>query len=85
MCDSVSHALKASKMTLPRIYMNENNAVKVNVTWSVDFAKIRTVFLTYICNDSSDRVVLSDYDSSSITLRGSTNQYIGASLTVLYE
>lgn len=72
-------------MTLPRIYMNENNAVKVNVTWSVDFAKIRAVFLTYICNDSSDRVVLSDYDSSSITLRGSTNQYIRASLTVLHE
>lgn len=72
-------------MTLPRIYIGENTATKVSVSWNVDFAKIKAVFLTYICNDSNDRVVLSDYDSSSITLRGSTKQYIGASLTILHE
>ena len=83
--DSVSQALKTSKMTLPRIYIGENTATKVSVSWNVDFAKIKAVFLTYVCNDSSDRIVLSDYDASSITLRGSIKQYIGASLTVLHE
>lgn len=83
--DSVSRALKTSKMTLPRIYIGENTATKVSVSWNVDFAKIKAVFLTYVCNDSSDRIVLSDYDASSITLRGSIKQYIGASLTVLHE
>ena len=72
-------------MTLPRIYIGENTATKVSVSWNVDFAKIKAVLLTYVCNDSSDRIVLSDYDASSITLRGSTKQYIGASLTVLHE
>lgn len=72
-------------MTLPRIYIGENTATKVNVSWGVDFAKIKAVFLTYVCNDASDRIVLSDYDSSSITLRGSIKQYIGASLTILHE
>ena len=83
--DSVSQALKTSKITLPRIYIGENAATKVSVSWNVDFAKIKAVFLTYVCNDSSDRIVLSDYDASSITLRGSVKQYIGASLTVLHE
>ena len=83
--DSVSLALKTSKMTLPRIYIGENTATKVNVSWSVDFARIKAVLLTYVCNDASDRIVLSDYDSSSITLRGSIKQYIGASLTILHE
>lgn len=83
--DSVSQALKTSKMTLPRIYIGENTATKVSVSWNVDFAKIKAVLLTYVCNDSSDRIVLSDYDASSITLRGSIKQYIGASLTVLHE
>mgnify|MGYP002560436453 CR=1 FL=1 len=83
--DSVSRALKTSKMTLPRIYIGENTATKVSVSWNVDFAKIKAVLLTYVCNDSSDRIVLSDYDASSITLRGSIKQYIGASLTVLHE
>ena len=83
--DSVSQALKTSKMTLPRIYIGENTATKVSVSWNVDFAKIKAVFLTYVCNDSSDRIVLSDYDANSITLRGSIKQYIGASLTVLHE
>ena len=55
------------------------------MSWSVDFARIKAVFLTYVCNDASDRIVLSDYDSSSITLRGSIKQYIGASLTILHE
>lgn len=82
---SVSQALKTSKMTLPRIYIGENTATKVSVSWNVDFAKIKSVFLTYVCNDSSDRIVLSGYDASSITLRGSIKQYIGASLTVLHE
>ena len=77
--------MKTSKLTLPRIYIGENTATKVSVSWSVDFAKIKAVFLTYICNDSSDRIVLSDYDANSITLRGSIKQYIGASLTVLHE
>lgn len=83
--DSVSCALKTSKMTLPRIYIGENTATKVNVSWSVNFTKIKAVLLTYVCNDASDRIVLSDYDSSSITLRGSIKQYIGASLTILHE
>ena len=83
--DSVSLALKTSKMTLPRIHIGENTATKVNVSWSVDFARIKAVLLTYVCNDASDRIVLSDYDASSITLRGSIKQYIGASLTVLHE
>ena len=83
--DSVSRALKTSQMTLPRINIGENTATKVSVSWNVDFAKIKAVFLTYVCNDSSDRIVLSDYDASSITLRGSIKQYIGASLTVLHE
>lgn len=82
---SISQTLKTSKMTLPRIYIGENTATKVNVSWNVDFSKIKAVFLTYICNDSSDRIVLSDYDSSSITLRGSVKQYISASLTILHE
>jgi hypothetical protein len=72
-------------MTLPNIYIGENTATKVSVSWSIDFSKIKAVFLTYICNDLSDRIVLSDYDSSSITLRGSVKQYIGASLTILHE
>lgn len=72
-------------MTLPRIYIGENTATKVSVSWSVNFNRIKAVFLTYVCNDSSDRIVLSDYDSSSITLRGSIKQYIGASLTILHE
>ena len=83
--DSVSRALKTSKMTLPRIYIGENTATKVSVSWNVDFAKIKAVLLTYVCNDASDRIVLSDYDSNSITLRGSIKQYIGASLTILHE
>ena len=83
--NSVSLALKTSKLTLPRIYIGENTATKVNVSWSVDFARIKAVFLTYVCNDTSDRIVLSDYDSNSITLRGSIKQYIGASLTILHE
>ena len=83
--DSVSRALKTSKMTLPRIYIGENTATKVSVSWSIDFSKVKAVFLTYVCNDASDRIVLSDYDASSITLRGSIKQYIGASLTILHE
>ena len=83
--DSISHALKTSKLTLPNVYIGDNTATKVSVSWSVDFVKIKAVFLTYVCHDSSDRIVLSDYDSSSITLRGSVKQYIGASLTILHE
>lgn len=77
--------MKTSKLTLPNIYISENIATKVSVSWSVDFAKIKAVFLTYVCHSTSDRIVLSDYDSSSITLRGSIKQYISASLTILYE
>ena len=72
-------------MTLPRIYIGENTATKVSISWSIDFSKVKAVFLTYVCNDTSDRIVLSDYDASSITLRGSIKQYIGASLTILHE
>lgn len=72
-------------MTLPRIYIGENTATKVSVSWSIDFSKVKAVFLAYVCNDTSDRIVLSDYDASSITLRGSIKQYIGASLTILHE
>ena len=83
--DSVSLALKASKMTLPSIRIDYNKAVKVSVSWNVDFAKIRAVFMTYVCSESSDRVVLSDYDENTITLRGSSGQYIDASLIILHE
>ena len=48
--DSVSRALKTSKMTLPRIYIGENTATKVSVSWSIDFSKVKAVFLTYVCN-----------------------------------
>lgn len=72
-------------MTLPKIYIDDTYAKKISVSWSVDFAKIKAVLLTYVCDDLSDRIVLSDYDSSSITLRGSTKQYISASLTILHE
>lgn len=72
-------------MTLPRVYIDDTYATKVSVSWSIDFSKVKAVFLTYICNDLSDRIVLSDYDSSSITLRGSVKQYISASLMILHE
>lgn len=66
------------------IYINENAFSKVNVAFPVAFNRIKAVLLTYTCQKSNDRVVLSDYDSTSVILRGSVNQNIDISLTVLY-
>lgn len=43
-------------MTLPRIYIGENTATKVSVSWGIDLSKVKAVFLTYVCNDASDRI-----------------------------
>lgn len=66
------------------VYINENAFSKVNVAFPVTFDRIRAVLLTYTCQKSGDRIVLSDYDSTSVILRGSVNQNIDMSLTVLY-
>lgn len=66
------------------VYINENAYSKVNVAFPVAFNRIKAVLLTYTCQKSGDRVVLSDYDSTSVILRGSINQNIDMSLTVLY-
>ena len=43
-------------MTLPRIYIGENTATKVSVSWSIDLSKVKAAFLAYVCNDASDRI-----------------------------
>lgn len=54
--DSAFRALKTSKMTLPRIYIGENTATKVSVSWSIYLSKVKAAFLAYVCNDASDRI-----------------------------
>lgn len=54
------------------------------VSWPVDVSRVVTVVPTYTCNDFSDRVVLSNWDESGVTLRAGADQVISISLFVLY-
>lgn len=54
------------------------------VSWPVDVSRVVAVFPTYTCSDYSDRVVLSDWNESGVTLRAGVDQVISISLFVLY-
>ena|GEM_PF-4584706 len=83
--DSVSReAVKFAKIPTRTVSTSASHAVTMTVSWPVDVSRIVAVVPTYTCNDFSDRVVLSNWDESGVTLRAGADQVISISLFVLY-
>ena len=82
--DSVSRSVQAAKIPARMFSTSASHAVTMAVSWPVDVSRIVAVFPSYTCNKYSDRVVLSDWDESGVTLRAGVDQEISISLFVLY-
>lgn len=82
--DSVSSSVRSAKIPTRTVSTSASHAVTMAVSWPVDVSRVVAVVPTYICNDYSDRVVLSDWDASGVTLRAGADQVISISLFVLY-
>ena len=82
--DSVSRSVRYALIPTRTVSTSASHAVTMAVSWPVDVSRIVTVFPTYTCKDFSDRVVLSNWDASGVTLRAGADQEILISLFVLY-
>lgn len=82
--DSVSRSVQAVKIPERAVSTSASHAVTMPVSWPVDVSRVVAVVPTYTCNDYSDRVVLSDWNESGVTLRAGADQVISISLFVLY-
>lgn len=82
--DSVSQSVKSAKIPARTFFTSASHAVTMAVSWPVDVSRIVAVVPTYTCNEYSDRVVLSNWDESGVTLRAGADQEIWISLFVLY-
>lgn len=76
--------MKFAKIPARTVSTSASHAVTMAVSWPVDVSRIVAVVPTYTCNDYSDRVVLSNWDESGVTLRAGADQVISISLFVLY-
>lgn len=82
--DSVSRSVRSAKIPTQTVATSSSHAVTMAVSWPVDVSRVVAVIPTYTCKDYSDRVVLSDWDKSGVTLRAGADQQIFISLLVLY-
>ena len=82
--DSVSRSVQFAKIPTRTLSTSASHAFTMAVSWPVDVSRIVAVIPTYTCKDFSDRVVLSDWDESGVTLRAGADQQIFISLFVLY-
>lgn len=82
--DSVSSSVRSAKIPTQTVSTSASSAVTMAVSWPVDVSRIVAVIPSYTCKDYSDRVVLSDWDKSGVTLRAGADQQIFISLFVLY-
>lgn len=82
--DSASRSVRSARIPTQTVSTSASNAVTMAVSWPVDVSRIVAVIPTYTCKDYSDRVVLSDWDKSGVTLRAGAEQQIFISLFVLY-
>ena len=82
--DSASRSVQFVKIPERAVETSSSQAVTMAVSWPVDVSRIVAVIPTYTCSNYSDRVVLSDWDESGVTLRTSADQFISISLFVLY-
>lgn len=82
--DSVSRSVRFAKIPERAISTSASDAFTMAVSWPVDVSRVVAVFPTYTCSDYSDRVVLSDWNESGVTLRAGVDQVISISLFVLY-
>ena len=76
--------MQSANIPARTVSTSASHAVTVPVSWPVDVSRIVAVVPTYTCNDYSDRVVLSNWDESGVTLRAGADQVISISLFVLY-
>lgn len=82
--ETVSRSVQAVKIPPQTVSTSASNAVTMAVSWPVDVSRIVAVVPNYTCSDYSDRVILSDWDASGVTLRAGVDQFISISLFVLY-
>lgn len=82
--DSVSRSVRSAKIPTQTVDTSSSQAFTMAVSWPVDVSRIVAVIPTYTCKYYSDRVVLSDWDKSGVTLRAGADQQIFISLLVLY-
>ena len=54
------------------------------LSWPVDVSRVVAVIPTYTCHSISDRIVVSDWDASNITIRAGASQTVDFRSFVLY-
>ena len=79
------HYVSPIRVNLGNVRTVPNAVTLVPVDWPIDPSRIVSISLTYICHDQSDRIVLSNWTDTAIELRASADQYISATIFVLYE
>ncbi len=61
-----------------------DGSTTVPLSWPVDVSRVVAVIPTYTCHSISDRIVVSDWDASNITIRAGASQTVDFSFFVLY-
>ena len=77
--DSVAQAVvKAAKVVLDNFRTSSTAVVTVPVAWPVD------VVPSYVCQEYSDRIVVSDWGADGVDVRAGVDQNVSMTLHVLY-
>ena len=67
-----------------RSVVTRDGSTTLPISWEVDVKRVVAVIPTYVCHEISDRIVMSDWGASAITIRADAKQSVGFSFFVLY-
>ena len=83
--DSVAQAVvKAAKVVLDNFRTSSTVVVTVPVAWPVDVSRVVAVVPSYVCQEYSDRIVVSDWGADGVDVRAGVDQNVSMTLHVLY-
>lgn len=83
--DSVAQAVvKAAKVVLDNFRTSPTVVVTVPVAWPVDVSRVVAVVPSYVCQEYSDRIVVSDWGADGMDVRAGVDQNVSMTLHVLY-
>lgn len=83
--DSVAQAVvKAAKVVLGNFRTSSTVVVTVPVAWPVDVSRVVAVVPSYVCQEYSDRIAVSDWGADGVDVRAGVDQNVSMTLHVLY-
>ena len=75
--------MKAAKVVLDNFRTSSTVVVTVPVAWPVDVSRVVAVVPSYVCQEYSDRIVVSDWGADGVDVRAGVDQNVSMTLHVL--